>query len=569
MKSLSKKDISQLASILLPFALFVIYNLSLQASFIFEFQSLNTARLVNSFIHTSLWAALGHFMSDVLSLLWTNLLWRNLAIDDEDKSQMSQKESGDTSHQHKRIDRKACSSETLSWLTSRPFSGLHNILKLKRGHLLAVMVFGSIYSRQAAQGLFTNLNPMTTILKGSYEERVIDAGWFHLTMPDEYILGSYTANLQVSTNEVLVEVDGEMRDVWLPPSLQLSDWYDVLTPVVLPKVTCYAEPLKGDWEGRTIYPFGRNSESECYAYLPFWEGTSLNQSRQVNVAGITLHERPDLPFSSFGCFDHESDQGLVVFVYGKSTLGNKENYTVPDDFGVIERNQIFGNLRFGNKSMMGIPCNYTLRTANVTFAQRNGKVRGTLQASSERNFELPHLRTIFDVLNDDLYFTTGNFEYLAALQDFMFDIQFITESTSRNLSYYHEKIKSLLGVQVYAHTAHPPLTVHGVPSTLYYKVQPVTSWWGILGTAMLCLSSLFVWWYTVAIGPKRAFWHSDSRDNSWNYLFAYFMPHMSPDDAYNKNTIYYEDGESREIKVDKVETVPHIYPGMRRRDNTL
>jgi hypothetical protein len=569
MKTLSKKDISQLAGIVLPFALFLIYNLSLQASFIFEFQSLNTARLVNSFIHTSLWAALGHFMSDVLSLLWTNLLWRNLAID-EDKFQTHD---DDTSHHDKSMDRKACSSETLSWLTSRPFSGLHNILKLKRGHLMAVMVFGSLYSRHAAQGLFTNLNPMITVLKGSNEERAIDAGWFHLTMPDVYILGSYTANLQVSTNEVQVEVDGKMMDVWLPPSLQLSEWYDVVTPVVLPKVTCYAEPLKGDWEERTIYPFGSNSNSVCYAYLPFWEGTSINQNKIAAVAGIDFPELPTSTYSSFGCFDYKSDQGLMVFLYAKAKPGVNATSTVPDDFGVIEHNPIFGNLSFDKiqSTIMGIPCNYTLRTANVTFAQRNGKVRGTLQASSMRNFELPNLRTIFDVMNDDLFLTQGNFQYLAALQDFMFDLQFINKSTSRNMSYYNEKVKHLLGVQVYAHTAHPPLTIHGVPSTLYYKVQPVTSWWGILGAATLCFSSLFVWWYTVAIGPKRAFWHSDSRDNSWNYLFAYFMPHMSPDDAYNKNTFYYEDGGSHEIKVDRVDTDSNMYPGMRRmrRDNTL
>jgi hypothetical protein len=541
--------------------LFLIYNVSLQTSCVFEFQSLNTARLVNSIIHTILWATLGHFMSDVLTLLWTNLLWQNLAMEEDANS-----------HSHQKMDAKACSSETLSWLTSRPFSGMHNIVHLKRGHLLAFMIFGSLYSRQAAQGLFTNVNPMTTVLKGSDEEKTIDAGWFHLSTPDKYILGSFTANLQVSTNEAHVEVDGKMTDVWLPPSLQLSEWYDVVTPVVLPKVTCYAEPLKGDWEGRTIYPFGRNSNSKCFSYLPYSDGSSIQQNRQQAEAGITLHEVPAWIHTGFGCFDEQLDQGLMVFLYAKPFPGIKVDFIDPDDFGVIERNPIFGNLSFDIlHSVIGIPCNYTLHTANVTFAQRDGTVRGTLHASSMRNFELPDFRSILDVMIDDLYYTAGNFQYITALQDFMFDQQFITESTNRDLSYYTEKVKSLLGVQVYSHTVHPPVTIQGVPSTLYYKLEPVTSWWGILGVVCLFFSCLFVWWYTVAIGPKRAFWHSDSRDNSWNYLFAYFMPHMSPDDAYNKNIFYYEYGGSREIKVDKVETNGNMYPGMKRldSDNTL
>jgi hypothetical protein len=513
-------------------------------------------------------------MSDVLSLLWTNLLWRNLAIDDDDAEEGEEE---DNSQKHHGLHAKACSSETLSWLTSRPFSGCHNILNLKKGHVMALMIFGSLYSRQAALGLFTNLNLITTVLKGSDEDKAIDAGWFHLTTPDSYILGSYTANLQVPTNEAKVEVDGKMTDVWLPPLLQLSEWYDVVTPVVLPNVTCYAEPLKGDWEERTIYPFGRNSSSShCSTYLPYWKPNETNITHNIEAhTGVTIPELPTSTLSSFGCFDHELDQGVIVFLYSKSKSKQSVDATStdPDDFGVIEHNVIFGDLSFDKiqKSVMGIPCNYTLRTANITFAQRNGKVQGTLQETSVRNFELPNLRTIFSVMNDDLYYAAGNFDYITALHDFMFDLQFINKTTNRNLSYYNQKVKHLLGVPVYAHTPHPSLTMHGVPSTLYYKIQPVTSWWGILGAVFLCFSSLFVWWYTVAIGPKRLFWHSDARDNSWNYLFAYFMPHMSLADAYNKNTFYYEETDSRMIKVERVETGQNMYPGMARttRDNPV
>jgi hypothetical protein len=510
-------------------------------------------------------------MTDVLSLLWTNLLWRNLAVEDEQGNSDHQDEYN--CDKHNGIQTKACSSETLSWLTSRPFSGLHNVLKLKKGHLLATMVFAFLYAKQAALGMFTTLNPISTIQKGSNEEKAIDSGWFHLKMPDKYILGSFTANLQVSTNEVHVEVDGKMMDVWLPPSLQLSEWYDVATPVLLPKVTCYAEPLKGDWDGRTIYPFGRGSSSNCSAYLPYWNEDNVTH-KIVADTGITLPEELTSNHSSFGCFDYESGQGLMVFLYRKEkpvgrmlpTEPDNITPTDPDDFGVIEHNAIFGNLSFDKiqSTVTGIPCNYTLRTANVTFTKRNGKIRGTLQASSERNFELPNLRTIFSVMNNDLFFATGNFQYVTALHDFMFDLQYIDKGTSRDLSYYNQKVKHLLGVPVYAHTPHLPITIKGVPWTVYYKLEPVTSWWGVLGTTSLCFLCLFMWWYTVAIGPKRAFWHSDSRDNSWNYLFAYFMPHMSPDDAYNKNTCYYEDAGSHMIKVDRVETDPDMYPGMTR-----
>jgi hypothetical protein len=332
-------------------------------------------------------------------------------------------------------------------------------------------------------------------------------------------------------------------------------------------VTCYAEPLKGDWEGRTIYPFGRKSNSQCYAHLPFIDGASVNQSQQLDVAGITLPEAPYWLFSSFGCFDFDSSQGLMVFLFTKPDprVQHLFNLTFSDDFGVIEQNLVFGNLSFDVPgTVLGIPCNYTLHTVNVTFRQRNGVVRGTLQASSVRNFELPNIMTIFDAINKDLYYINGNFKFHSALLDFLFNQQFMNKSTNQNLSYFNEKVKHLLGVPVYTHRPNSPLTIYGVPTAPFYKLQPVTSWSGVLGTIGLFFSCLFVWWYTVAIGPKRFFWHSDSRDNSWNYLSANFMPNMSPEDAYHKNTFYYADAGSRMIKVERVETDPDMYPGMTR-----
>jgi hypothetical protein len=127
----SKERITVLIGILLPFSLYLVYNWLLASTLQFEFSSVNTARIVNSTVHTIVWAALGVALHKLLRILWTNLLWKNLDVPNID------------GHLHFR--HKGCTSETLCWLTSKPFCAVENVFKLRDGHTLAIMAFGMLY----------------------------------------------------------------------------------------------------------------------------------------------------------------------------------------------------------------------------------------------------------------------------------------------------------------------------------------------------------------------------------------------------------------------------------------
>jgi hypothetical protein len=319
-----KNHLVELGGIFLPFFLFLIYNLVLTATEWFEFDDINTARVANSFVHTCLWALLAHFMNDILYLLWTNLLWRNLDVKDNEKE--------------RGLYQKGCSGETLSWLTSRPLSGILNVVKLRSGYHMALMIFGFLYLQRAAQSLFTNVNPISTVMRDGTPNTTIDAGWFHKTMWYSDLLGSYTANLQVTRNEVEVKLNGTLTKIWLPPNLNLSHWTSVQTTAVLPSVKCKVEELSGEWDDGTFYPFGLQSSAKCFANIRAFNESypsGVHELKSVGTPGVHIPKIPLGEYNSIGCYDGNSAKGLFVFLYVKfaEDVASEDN---PKDFGVLE-----------------------------------------------------------------------------------------------------------------------------------------------------------------------------------------------------------------------------------------
>jgi hypothetical protein len=189
----------------------------------------------------------------------------------------------------------------------------------------------------------------------------------------------------------------------------------------------------------------------------------------------------------------------------------------------------------------------------LTLAQ-DGNFSGTVIEGTRLLFEEIYLLT--GLIYEETFMTPMEGDTRTALFDFLYDIQSVNTETTRDLSYFEEKLKSLLTVAVYAHviTYDPPAIVQGTKSVPMYKIDAVSKWWGFLGTFTLLFSCLIVWWFAVFIGPKQKhLWHYDSRDNSWNYLYAKLDPHMSLEDAMNQNTIYFQDGDANVIKADKVD----------------
>jgi hypothetical protein len=560
-KQIPKIHLYELGGILLTFFFFLFYNLLLTTTDWFEFDFLNTARVVNSVVHLCLWTLLAYFMNDILFLLWTNLLWRNLDVNGDEKD--------------RDLSKKGCSSETLSWLTGRPLSGIHMIGKLRRGYRMALMIFSFLYLQRAAQGLFTNVNSIDTLRKSDTIYSTMDSGWFHTTMWPTIFLGRFTSNLRVNRNEAQVQVDGRMTKIWLPPNLNLSQWTTVNTSVLLPNVTCQAERLRGDWDNGTVYPFGRESSAKCFAKI---DGADVEDDFTLKPRVKITYKKPfvSIPpvggsiLNNIGCFDQKSAQGLLVFFYTHFHELNKEHVDhvlFTNDYGVIEENDIFGDhiIYPLNASVYhtytGIPCYYTLESANMTFiTDRDNKFLGTIVDGTRRSFE-PSYNLITEAVYSEFFLsntdsTMHTVNDVSALFEFMYDIYVEQTEINRNLSYYTDKVEALLTAAVYAHIPHLPVSVQGKRSVTNFKIYPVSlsMWWGYLGTVAFFCSCLIVWWFAVFQGPKKNhLWHYDSRHNSWNYLYAKLDPRMSPEDAMNQNTIFYQDFDSQVVRAEKID----------------
>jgi hypothetical protein len=237
-----------------PFAIYLCYNwlLSLLK---FEFTSVNTARIVNASVHTLLWALLGISLRHMLSILWTNLLWTNLTASDTTNGGADEKQ------------QQGCSSDVLCWLTSQPLSGVQKVTKLRTGYSIATVAFTILYMETFVKGLFPNVNPLRTVIRGAGSESEATAGWFNVNMMEAvptgdniyFLNGWFAANAHPAVNEVQVPLDGAMTRMWIPRTLKLSEWYTVTSPVVFPRVECKAIPLWGPKNAteRTAYPLGK------------------------------------------------------------------------------------------------------------------------------------------------------------------------------------------------------------------------------------------------------------------------------------------------------------------------
>jgi hypothetical protein len=226
------------------------------------------------------------------------------------------------------------------------------------------MIFSFLYLQRAAQGLFPNVNPLITVLRGERTEDQIDSGYFNLHMQswkNRTYPGMFMANYKVKGNEVVVDVDGQDTVVWLPPTLQLSEWFEVTSSVVLPQVQCYDGPLSGEWDNNTIYPFGRsNKTGMCFSNIQYFDKNGAQHGNKKYLeTGITVPENPSKTCcSTISCFDTYSGNGLFVFLYMKD---QQIPVLVPGDLGIIQHNPVFANAKSNiTEAYSGIPCNYTL-----------------------------------------------------------------------------------------------------------------------------------------------------------------------------------------------------------------
>jgi hypothetical protein len=546
-----KEKITLLCGLAVPFALYLIYNWLLSSTLIFEFVSVNTARVVNATIHSILWAALGVPLHKMLRILWTNLLWRNLKVPNKTFD----------------VRRHGCPGDVLCWLTSKPFCGVENVFKLSSGHTLAILTFGILYMEVFVKGLFPNVNPLMTVHRGQETEDEVDAGWFNVNMneavPVEYaqhLNNWYPANARPAVNEANIELDGgPERRMWLPLTLNLAEWYQVQSPVVLPEVQCQAVPLWGDRDipNRMAYPFGRDKNITYYSYIQHRNSQEELVSRAEAATGIHFPQDADGYASYSGALDFDSQRGFFAFIMMWSIYYQAEE-------GPLYQNNLFPDLPLTEAGIYftGIPCNYTLFWANVTFSNATGTMKAAL-ASDLQLYEINMANhTIAETIMhtfESLYapgFTTNMFDHVAHGH------YGPTQTIPRDGAFYGKKLSELLAIPVYANTREAPFyRIKGKRSVTYTKIQPVSTSWGLSLILVWCLSSFFLWLFTAYLGPKfYSDWHVNSSDNSWNYLYANLTAKCSQDD---ENFVFYLDPTSQTVNFAQIEEKHTCYPGER------
>jgi hypothetical protein len=424
------------------------------------------------------------------------------------------------------------------------------------------------------KGLFPNVNSLVTVHRGQEVESEIEAGWFNVNMEEavperyaDFLQSWYPANARPKVNEVMVDVDGEMKRMWLPQTLDLTEWYQISSPVVFPHVQCRAVPLWGDKDiaDRTAYPFGKGANVTYHYYIEKRTEQGL-VSKAEEGAGIRFPDDPEGYLDYAGGLDTESQSGFFVFM----VLWNV-NYADPDGGGPVYENMLFPELPPSKTGayFTGMPCNYTLFWANVTFSNATGTMKATLDSDLELYESSRSNHTIAQTIMQ----TFESLRTVSKARSSMFLFDHVahghygpTQTIERDGEFYSKKLSELLSIPVYANTRDAPFyRLKGARSVLYTKIQPVTTSWGISLILVWSLSTFFLWLYAVYLGPKvYSGWHVNQHDNSWNYLLANVDPHWSEEHVYDPDVMFYQDPESAVITLVKVEKIPDRYPGIKR-----
>jgi hypothetical protein len=260
----------------------------------------------------------------------------------------------------------------------------------------------------------------------------------------------------------------------------------------------------------------------------------------------------------------ETRNGFLVFL----VLWDLADETLEEDSPVYT-NLVFPELPpsgFG-LSFTGIPCNYSLLSANVTFSNSTGVMRASLDSALEL-YENNANHTIAQTIMQ----TSESLRTQSKWTNMMFLFDLIahgnsepTTKVARNGTFYEKKLSELLAIPVYSSTRDAPFYhFKGERSVAYTKIHPADTFWGVFLILVWCCSCFFLWLFAMYLGPRaNPAWHSNLGDNSWNYLYTNLSPQLSDKDTFDENATYFQDPETNTIIRVKVERVRNGYPGRR------